>query len=110
MDHRPKVPGIDRPIVPGTILTTRAYSPNNAEFLQRCLVCNYHGNGIANAFVISKQPRPNSRIVVEVPGHDGPITVLTHQVRSVDLAERVISVDHAVGPWEVIAVQAVSWI
>ena len=68
------------------------------------MVCNYNGNGIANAFVISERPRPNSRIAVEVPSPGGQLTILTHQIRSVYLAERVISVDYKLGGREVIAV------
>ena len=65
-------------------------------------MANYNGNGIANAFVISEQPRPNSRLAIEVDTPGGPLTVLSHQIRSVDLAERVISVDYKLGVWDII--------
>ena len=102
LDRRLEFRGVKIPTRPGTVLTTRACSPNGAEYFQRCFV--YNGNGIANAFVISDQPRPNSRIAVEVSSPFGALTVLTHQMRSIDLVERVISVDRILGPWEVIEV------
>lgn len=102
LDRRFEFGGVEIPMRPGTVLTMRAYSRSGAEYLQRCLVCNYNGNGIANAFAISSSSRPNSRVAVEVAGPDGPLTVLPHQVRSVDLLERVVSVDCVLDPWDII--------
>ena len=104
LDKRTQFEGTEIPIRPGTVVTTRAYSSSGAEYFQRCLICNYNGNGIANVFVIADQPRPNSRIAVEIGSPAGPLTVLTHQIRSIDLIKRFISVDHIVGPHDLIFV------
>ena len=104
IDRRIRLGNLELPIHPGTVLTIRAYSPDGTEYDQQCMVCNYNGNGIANAFVVSEQPRTDSQIAVEVSYPDGQLTVLAHQIRSVDLAERVISVDHRLSEPEVFAV------
>ena len=54
---------------------------------------------------VSDRPRPGSTLAIDLNGPDGPLTVLPHQVRSVDLTCRLLSVDGILDFWSVIAIK-----
>ena len=95
--HAPELGGSEVLLRPGTPITTRAYAPGGNEYGLSSVLTGCRPDGVANVFVTSDKPRPNSRLAVEIEGPDGMLTVLPHQTRLVDLSERFVSVDGLVG-------------
>ncbi len=91
---------------PGTLITTRAYAPGGSAYELNSVLASCRPDGVANVFVTSDRPRPNSRLAVEIEGPDGLLTVLPHQTRLVDLNERFVSVDGLVDAWSIIGIKA----
>ena len=91
---------------PGTLITTRAYAPGGNAYELSSVLTGCRPDGVANVFVTSDKPSPNSRLAVEIEGPDGMLTVLPHQIRLVDLSERSVSVDGLVNAWSTSAIKA----
>ena len=72
---------------PGTLLTINPSALGGNDEL-RVVLGSCRTDGVANVFVVSDRPRPGSTLAIDLDGPDGALTVLTHQVRSVDLTCR----------------------
>ena len=91
---------------PGTLITTRAYAPGGNAYELSSVLTGCRPDGVANVFVTSDKPSPNSRLAVEIEGPEALLTVLPHQTWLVDLNERSVSVDGLVDAWPIIAIKA----
>ena len=88
---------------PGTLLTINPSALGGNDEL-RVVLGSCRTDGVANVFVVSDRPRPGSTLAIDLDGPDGALTVLTHQVRSVDLTCRLLSVDGVLDIWSLIAI------
>ena len=96
--------GGEVPLRPGSLLTINPGDiGGNAEM--RAVLGSCRTDGVANVFVVSDRPRPGSTLAIDLNGSGGPLTVLPHQVRSVDLTSRLLSVDGILDFWSVIAIK-----
>ena len=96
--------GGEASLPPGSLLTINPGDiGGNAEM--RVVLGSCRTDGVANVFVVSDRPRPGSTLAIDLNGPDGPLTVLPHQVRSVDLTSRLLSVDGILDFWSVIAIK-----
>ena len=101
---RISVGGEDVAVRPGSLLTIDVGDGRGVADLQ-VVVGSCRGNGVANVFVVSDRPRPGSRLAIALDGPSGSLTVLPHQVRTVDLKCRLLSVDGILDAWSVIAMK-----
>ncbi len=89
---------------PGSLLTIDL-GPGGGDDGLRVVLGSCRPDGMANVFVVSDRRRPRSTLAVNVDGPGGPLTVLPHQVRTVDLDRRLLSVDGMLDIWSVVAVK-----
>ena len=89
---------------PGSLLTINPGAIGGNDEL-RVVLGSCRVDGLANVFVVSNRPRPGSTLAVDLEITGGMLTVLPHQIRSVDLNCRLLSVDGLVDTWSVIAIK-----
>ena len=77
---------------PGSLLTINPGEIGGNEEL-KVVAGSCRTDGVANVFVVSDRPRTRSTLTIDLDSPGGPLTVLTHQIRSVDLTCRLLSVD-----------------
>ena len=89
---------------PGSLLTIDSGAGGSSPEIQ-VVMGSCRSDGVANVFVVSDRPRPESRLAIALDGPGGSLTVLPHQVRTVDLKCRLLSVDGMLDIWSVVAVK-----
>lgn len=90
---------------PGSLLTIDLGLGGGNDGL-RVVLGSCRRDGMANVFVVSDRRRAESKLPVDLESPVGPLTVLPHQVRTVDLSCRLLSVDGILDIWSVIAVKS----
>lgn len=96
--------GEDVAVRPGSLLTINPGALGGNDAI-RVVLGSCRRDGMANVFVVSERPRPGSNLAIDLDGPGGRLTVLSHQVRSVDLTCRLLSLDGILNIWSVIAVK-----
>ena len=96
--------GDDVLVRPGSLLTIDAGAGGGDAEMQ-VVIGSCRSDGVANVFVVSDRPRPGSNLAVALDGPGGPLTVLPHHVRTVDLTCRFRSVDGILDTWSIIAMK-----
>ncbi len=89
---------------PGSLLTIDL-GPGSGNDGLAVVLGSCRRDGMANVFVVSDRRRPGSTLAVDLESSVGPLTVLPHQVRTVDLSCRLLSVDGILDIWSVIAIK-----
>ena len=89
---------------PGSLLTIDL-GPGSGNDGLRVVLGSCRPNGMANVFVVTERRRPGWTLAVNLDALGGPLTVLPHQLRTVDLSSRLLSVDGMLDIWSVVAVK-----